>query len=344
MSLSNLYFRGCFEQPSKDQIDAVEAIPGGGVEGSVVDKSCAREDLNTCGKSIQDLFDAYPIYSTQKGLYKSWGDIEFPWQISNITPNLLTGATNDKWSVSTFREKISYKKDTQVLLIEDNGYEVVLYQAKVDITSFPGPFDSSKWDKKCSIKTTKIVGLPSPKELYDRYSLYKLEAFYDKWGEVPIDWSQKTSDFWSNVRSKKSNFYLSGDLILVEGECKDSLCVFTAVKDLPVNDFIISEYSNKSFTESVYLSAEDKNKGILTQIWKKVYCIKTDINKCLEYQREKSPELGYDVVQLGDKGHFVEMPIPYRLKPNTPTLDELVKVREKPVVLTQAQIDALNQP
>ena len=151
MSLSNLYFRGCFEQPSQEQIDAVEGIDGGNVEGSVVDRSCAREDLNTCGISIRELFDTYPIYSTQKGLYKTWGEIEFPWEISSLTPDLFFELTDDKWSVGTYRRITAYAEGVRVLLIEDNGYEVGLYQANQDIVSISGPFDYSKWEDRKSV-------------------------------------------------------------------------------------------------------------------------------------------------------------------------------------------------
>jgi hypothetical protein len=50
------------------------------------------------------------------------------------------------------------------------------------------------------------------------------------------------------------------------------------------------------------------------------------------------------VVQIGSLGHYVEVPVPYRLKPTAPTLDKRAQHLSAPVVLTQEQIDALTQP
>ena len=354
MSLSNLYFRGCFEQPSQEQIDAIEAIPGGNVESAVVDRSCAREDLNTCGISIQKLFDTYPIYSTQKGLYRTWGEIEFPWEISSLTPDLFFELTDDKWSVGTYRRITAYAEGVRVLLIEDDGYEVGLYEANQDIVSISGPFDYSKWDKICGVKTTIQVGLPTIEELRERYAPYALEYFYDEWEEVDSTWSEGTyelalqtcqaqggtlgdfekcmrdsgSDVWKDARVRREFFYKRGDIILVEGECEDVICIWIAIQDMPATEVVYNEYVK--FKPGPY--------------WQKIYCVNSDRNKCLEYQRQKEPALGYDVVQIGSLGHYVEVPVPYRLKPTTLDLNDRVQPRSAPTVLTQEQIDALTQP
>lgn len=354
MSLSNLYFRGCFEQPSQEQIDAIEAIPGGNVESAVVDRSCAREDLNTCGISIQKLFDTYPIYSTQKGLYKTWGEIEFPWEISALTPDLFFELTNDKWSVGAYRRIVAYHEGSRVLFIEDDGYEIGLYEANQDIISTSAPFDYSKWDKICGIKTTIPIGLPTIEELRERYAPYSLQYFYTNWEEVNSTWSEATyelslqncqdqnttlegfekcirtssSDVWKNTRVKREFFYRLGDIVLVEGECEDVVCVWTAVRDMPVTDDIYNEYIK--FKPGIY--------------WQKIYCVNSNRNKCLEYQRQNEPSLGYDVVEIGSLGHYVEVPVPYRLKPTTPDLNNQAQPRSEPTILTQEQIDALTQP
>ena len=365
MSLSNLYFKGCFEQPSQEQIDAIAEIPNGNVDGIVVvqnqetklnlvDKSCNRKDLNTCGMGIQELFDKYSIYSTQKGLYKTWGEIEFPWEISALTPDLFFEFTDNRWSVGTYRRIAAYAKNSKVLLIEEDGYEIGVYQANQDIISISGPFDYSKWDKVCGIKTTIPVGLPTTEELRERYTPYSLEYFYNEWEEVDSTWSEATyesslqncqsqggnlkdfekcmknssSDVWKNARVRKEFFYKRGDTVLVEGECKDTICIWVAIQDMPATQENYNEYIK--FKSGPY--------------WQKIYCVNTDRNKCLEYQRQKEPTLGYDVVQIGSLGHYVEVPIPYRLKPTTQDLNDQAQLRSAPTILTQAQIDALNQP
>lgn len=354
MSLSNLYFRGCFEQPSQEQINAVEGIPGGGVEGSVVDKSCTREDLNTCGKTIQELFEEYQIYSTQKGLYKTWGEIEFPWEISSLTPDLFFELTDDKWAVSTYRRITAYTEGARVLLIEDNGYELGLYEANQNILSISGPFDYAKWDKICSIKTTIPVGLPTPEELRERYAEYALEYFYDEWEEIDSTWSEGTyelalqncqsqggtledfekcmkdssSDVWKDARVRREFFYKRGDIVRIEAECGDTVCIWIAIQNVPATEAVYAEYAN--FKPGPY--------------WQKIYCVNTKANRCLEYQRLKEPALGYDVVQIGSLGHYVEVPVPYRLKPTTPDLNTRAEIRPAPAILTQEQIDALTQP
>lgn len=365
MSLSNLYFRGCFEQPSEDQVDAIANIPGGNVDGvfldeegnyrlNVVDKSCTREDLNTCGISIQELFDNYSIYSTQKGLYKTWGEIEFPWEISSLTPDLFFELTDDKWSVGTYRRITAYPEGARVLLIEDDGYEVGLYEANQDIVSISGPFDYAKWDKICGVKTTIQVGLPTIEELRERYEPYSLKYFYDQWDEVDSTWSEGTyelalqacqaqggsladfekcmrdssSDVWKDTRVRREFFYKRGDIILIDGECGDVVCIWIAIQDMPATEEVYNQYIK--FAPGPY--------------WQKIYCVGTDRNKCLEYERKKEPALGYDVVQVGSLGHYVEVPVPYRLKPTTPDLNDRAQPLSAPVVLTQEQIDALTQP
>ena len=353
MSLSNLYFRGCFEPLSVDQANAIEEI---GVESELVDKGCLRKELNTCGKTIQELLEDYQIYSTQKGLYRTWGDIEFPWEISSMTPDLFFTATDDRWSIGTYRRIAAYPEGARVLLIGDDGYEIGVYQANQDILSISGPFDFSKWDKICAVKTSIPIGLPSVQDLLDRFKFYSLEFFYNEWDEVETGWSENSyelslqncqalggtlGDFekcmrdssdntWGNVKIRRQFFYRRGDVILIEGECGDVVCVWTAIQDMPATQEIYDEY--KEFKPGPY--------------WQKTYCVSTGAgsNKCLEYQRKNEPSLGYDVVQIGSLGHYVEVPVPYRLKPKTPTLSEIVQIKNPPAVLTQEQIDSLNQP
>lgn len=351
----NLYFKGCFEGTTNLQDEAIEEL---GIVGSVVDKSCSRESINTCGYTFEELFDLYPIYNNQKGLYRSWGDIVFNWQVNSSTPNLLFSANDNKWSVSTFREIVSYEVGDRVILMEDDGHVATVYEATQNILSFPGAFDSSKWKKICYIETTIPAGLPSLEELYSRYSAYDLQFFYSEWGDVNTEWEEETyeqslsfcmglgtystlaelekciderklsTNKWDRTRVRKEFFYRAGDVALVEGECKDIVCAYIAKQDIPATEQVYEEY--RDFKLGVY--------------WQKLYCLATGRNKCLEYQRKRDVHAGYDVVELGSKGHFVERPVPYRLRPTPETLDRRASVSDQPVVLTQEQIDALNQP
>ena len=349
MSLSNLYFRGCFEEPSDDQKEAIVKTCG---IGDVIDKSCSKASINTCSMSIKQLFDEHPIYNPQKGLYKSWGDVEFPWQISNLTPNLLLSETEDKWGISQYRSVVAYREDSTVLLIEDDGYKVGLYKAKEDILAITGAFDYSKWDEVCHVETTEPAGVPSVEELLALYNLYELKFFDTEWGKYQAKWQDflkcltlqdcldqnlsfeeiagcsvkgpsvemrncldfGSSDEWSNARIRRNFLYRAGDMVLVPGECGDTLCLYIALVDIPATSYIWDEYSGKDFAEFMYLSAANRAIGQKTKTWQRIYCSLTGHNKCLEYQRRKESALGYDVVQIGSLEHYVEVPAPYRLK------------------------------
>jgi hypothetical protein len=357
MTLSNLYFRGCFELPSDEQKLAIGEIPDGGVNTDVVDKSCSREDINTCGISIEELFNTYSIYNPQKGLYKSWGDIEFPWEISELTPNLLLSQTDDKWKVATYRGIVAYAEGSRVLYIERDGHRVSLYQANQDILAMSWAFDYSKWDKVCHIDTTIPAGLPTIEELLERFKFYELKLFDKEWGEYNAEWNapfkettlsdctsqglsfkdfekcikNNSSDEWDGARIRKDFFYEQGDMFIVYGPCEDALCLYILTQNLPATEenLVLYEKFNPS-----------------APFWQKFYCVSTQRNKCLEYQRTKSPELGYDIIAIGSKGHFVEMPIPYRLTPTTAFLNDRTEesISPPPRVLTQDEIDALTQP
>lgn len=363
MSLSNLYFKCCFEPLSPEQKNALDEICA---ENDVVDKSCSREDVNTCGITLEELFERYSLYSPQKGLYKKWGDIVFPWKISDLTENLLYSSTNDKWSIANYQSIISYKQGSRVLVIEDGGYEVVLYEAKEDISAISIAFDKDKWIRICSIKTTERITIPTPEELIDLYQFYELKPFESEWGEVNTEWSdnlfensfnycrtstttvielekclkRSSSDKWGEMRAKKLYFYRAGDLVLVESECGDTLSLYTAMIDIPVNDYIINTYKDNKFSEYMYLSEDDELNNQKTLVWKLVYFVPTDQNKCLDYQRKKTPEQAYDVIRIGSLGHYVEAPISDRLKSkeDLETLDSKSGTRIPRASLTDREI------
>lgn len=348
MSLSNLYFKCCFEPLSEGQEASVEETCG---ISSVVDRSCSREDINTCGVSIDELFNTYPIYNPQKGLYRSWGDIEFPWEIGNLTPNLLLSQTDDKWKVATYRAVVAYPIGSRVLYIEDDGYRVSLYEANQNILAISWAFDYSKWDKICQIETTIPVGIPSIAELLDRFKLYNLELFDKNWGEYNAEWQEPlkqtsqanclaqglsfedfekcvrdlSTDEWSEARVRRDFFYREGDMFIAYGPCEDTLCLYIVTQDLPATLENLEKY--KKFIPK-------------TNFWQKFYCVDTDQNKCLEYQRRKEPIEGYEVVEIGSQGHYVEAPVSYKIKSkdDLETLDLRSEVKVNPTTLSNREI------
>lgn len=350
-TLLNLYKGRCDDLLTTIQEDAVDDIIANPL---IINTDCAKGVVNTCGMSIEELLDTYEFYDYQKGLFKSWGEVDFPWKISEASSNLIYSETDDKWGVSAYKGIIVYPTGSRVLLVEEDGYIISLYEAKDNVLSISGAFDYSKWKKICEVRTSIPAGLPSPGEILERFEEYKLDRFVTSWGEMTLKFSENayektlsdclnddlnlvdfqkcinsnSSDQWNNVRNKKDFFYRKGDRFYVQGECGDTLCIYFVKNDIPVTEEFYSEF--KVFKES--------------QFWEKIYCVSTGRNKCLEYTRRKEPELGYDVIELGSNNHFVEMPVPYRLKPPQKTLDSMAEIKQNPIILSQEEIDNLNQP
>lgn len=328
MSLSNLYFKGCFENLSQEQINALEEV-GGGVVSDVVDKSCRRE-LNTCGAGIDEIFNLYPIYDPQRGLFNTWGGIPFPWKISDLTENLDFDNTDDKWRIATYKTKNAYSIGDRVIVIENDGYKICVYETKEDIPALSKAFKRDKWEEVCCIETTIPAGLPSMEELKERFDYYFLDFYYRDWQDFISDWGNNLEnplgdDKWSNARIRKEFFYREGDIVLIDSECEDALCVYIAIADMPATQENYDEYIR--FKTGEY--------------WQKIYCVKTGYNKCLEYER-KNQLPNYEVIPIGSQGHFVERPIPYNLAPNKQTLDKMTEFRDPPKILSQEEIDALD--
>jgi hypothetical protein len=325
MSLSNLYFKGCFNGLTDEQKSALEAI---GAESAITDQSCNRENKNNCGRSAKELFDLYPIYDPQRGLFNTWGGIPFPWKISDLTENLDFSATDDKWRIGRYKSSVSYFTGDRVIILEKDGYEVVVYEALENIPSISKAFDSTKWERVCSVSTTEPLGLPTIEELQERFEYYSLEFYYKNWDEFTSDWSvdlsSPNSDHWADAKLKKEFFYREGDIVLVNPTCEDALCVYIAIKDIPATQEVYDEYSTFKMGE----------------YWQRIYCVGTGRNKCLEYERKNNLS-NYEVVEIGSEGHFVERPIPYALSPQSSLLNEVVELGPEPKVLTQEEIDAL---
>jgi len=373
MSTSNLFFKGCFSELTNEQKASLENIleedKSCSRKVNLKDKSCSRE-VNTCGMTVEELFDKYALYDPQRGLYRSWGNIIFPWDIdASVRSNLNYSLTDDKWKVAKYAALYAYFEGDRVLYIEDDGYKVCLYEANQDIIAIAGPLDRTKWDMICCIELSEPFGLPTLEELEERCNYYNLEFFWKKWKNYSGKWednffeqtintcnttgvstaefikrlkereseyecaSDKNSDRWLEARVRKGNFYERGDCVLVKGVCKDTICVFLAHTDMPATDAIYEKHKN-------FLNSPWENYFL------RLYCLQTGRNKCLEYQRKNNLS-NYEVVEIGSQGHFVEKPIPYSLDPPVPTLDKQTEQKLNPTVLTPREIldlDTENYP
>lgn len=381
--------------PDRQYIETINVDPVGPTD------KC--KDKNTCGISIKELFDTYPIYNTQKGLYKSWGDIEFPWQLeearnpSGITCNLNDSETDDKWQVAKYKALYAYfpkigsgglsspadatclteRPADRVLRIEDDGYRVCLYEAQQLVAAISGPFDKTKWKQICCITTSIPAGLPTSEEIKERYKPFELDFFLEEWGEYNATWDEdfyqqsfdqcrntnsvladvekcmkektgpygQSNDQWKQARIRRPYFYQVGDYAWFEGECKDTVCLYINIKDIPATE----ENYNKHKGFPKFLTEKDsQGNDIRVYYWERVYCVNTNMNKCLEPQRERDLP-NYQLVELGSLGHYVEQPIPFfdlegnRLCNDFDLLNDVVE-EAAPRTLTQEDIDALDQP
>lgn len=282
----------------------------------------------------------YELYDYQKGvLFKSWGDIEFPWKIRETTPNLNYSETSDKWDTATYVGINAYYEGDRVLYIEDDGYEMAIYQANEDIPAPTGPLDRTKWTKVCSIQLPEPAKLPSIEELIATYEFYHLKEYLEDWGEAESTWNQdltpRDSDEWDDYKIRRDFFYKVGDFALVEAECSDAFCLWINIRNIPVTDENLIKFAKFS-------SIVD---GI--RYWEKIYCVNSGQNKCLGPQSDRNLD-NYQFVQIGSKGHYVEQPIPnYKLKgkyicdkDNFETLGEAAQIRTQRV-LTQDEINSL---
>ena len=193
----------------------------------------------------------YELYDYQRGvLFKSWGDIEFPWKIGETTPNLNYSETKDEWDTATYVGNNAYYEGDRVLYIEDDGYEMSIYQANEDIPAPAGPLDRTKWTKVCSIQLPEPVKLPSIEELIATYEFYHLKEYLEDWGEAESTWNQdltpRDSDEWDDYKIRRDFFYKVGDFALVEAECSDAFCLWINIRDMPVTDENLTIFSKFS--------------------------------------------------------------------------------------------------
>jgi hypothetical protein len=111
MGDSILFSRGCCNNITEKQLKSLRQAC---ISDTIVDSDECKRRLNTCGMSIEELFNEYDLYDSL----------------------------------------IAYSPGDRVLVNEPNGYELSLYEAIEEISTPPEILDPSKWEKICSIKTT----------------------------------------------------------------------------------------------------------------------------------------------------------------------------------------------
>jgi len=262
---------------NEDQVESLKAV---NINTDPVSPTDSCKDKNSCGISLQELLDTYEFYEFQKGVYKSWGGIDFPWKITPSTFNLNYAETNDKWSISLYRETIAYFVGDRVLYIEDDGYLISLYEATEDIPALSPPLDRTKWDKVCSIRVSEPAQLPTIEELKERYRPYVLDLYLENWGEAESNWNEDLivpdSDHWETYRIKKDYYYKPGDFVLIESECSDAFCLWINIKPIPTGEYYARAHAKFPYDEPV----ADEN-GVKYLYWDKLYCVNSGYNKCL---------------------------------------------------------------
>jgi hypothetical protein len=184
---SNLFFTGKFCPLSQRQKEAVDGI---GANSNLIDKSCTRESINTCGKSVDEILAEYPIYSPQAEVSTTWGDVYAHWEVLETAQNINFDQTLQTWSEASFKKLVSYYKDSIVVVVEDDGYTISLYKANQDIYAVNSRFDYSKWDIVCSVETSTPTAVPTIAELLSKYEYFNLQPLLSTWGEYLETWSK----------------------------------------------------------------------------------------------------------------------------------------------------------
>ena len=146
----------------------------------------------------------------------------------------------------------------------------------------------------------------------------------------------ESNDQWKDARIKKVNFYERGDYAWFEGPCGDTVCLYICLVNIPA--------TKENYNKHINFSKEVDG----VEYWQRVYCVVTGANKCLEPQRNRDLP-NYQLVEIGSLGHYVEQPIPYfdlqgnKLCADYELLNDFLE-EQPPKVLTQEEIDALDQP
>lgn len=192
MGDSILFSRGCCNNITEKQLKSLRQAC---ISDTIIDSDECKKRLNTCGMSIEELFDEYDLYDPLDETI------------------------------------ISYSPGDRVLVNEPNGYELSLYEAIEEISTFPEVLDPSKWEKICSIKTTLPIStgdgeLFSPQKTKLPQEAYELVEIGSKghYVEKPIPYKLSAPrDTLDEITQKTPPKILSGrEIEVLEGNLSSS--------------------------------------------------------------------------------------------------------------------------
>lgn len=146
-------FTGC--ELTTAQSEALTAV---GIT-SVSDISCTSGSLNTCGLDANTIIGLYGLYDPDKGDYYEWQSIGSTWSLSEYN-----------WSEVVYIAPFSYENGDFSVLVEDEGYRVVVYESAEDIPIFPGLFNPSQWNKFCEVTISAPINVWGPLSNYSYFS------------------------------------------------------------------------------------------------------------------------------------------------------------------------------
>lgn len=187
-----------------------------------------------------------------------------------------------------------FNSQDRAIFIENDGYQVSLREAKLNITTYAMAADPLSWDLITRFKVDKKFELYSMHELRQNFSLFYDSRYMKRWGDMAQNWGDFQGT-WANHGTKREYVYRGGDTFIKLSQCEETICLYIVIDDISEADY-------------TRFSANDER-------WYQVTCISTGLNKCTEYARKKKPADLYKVVQIGSRGDYVEVPLRYEPAP-----------------------------
>ena len=178
---------------------------------------------------------------------------------------------------------IAYDTGNRVLFVEEDGYKVVLKEALEFVESTVAGLDETKWQTLCSIIVADRYEPLDAFFIYNKYTELNTSQTYDAWAEAATNWDSVPGS-WGSPGMVKPHLYSVGDVYFKLSNCDDVICLYVVTGNIDTPEEI---YSNSV----------------------RLHCAGTGFQKCVGYKRSKRPVDTYQVVQVGSKEHYVEVPV-----------------------------------
>jgi PKD repeat protein len=178
-----------------------------------------------------------------------------------------------------------YDNEEKVLFFDAYGYKATLKQANESINSNADGLDQSKWTVLCELKLQDGYEPEDAYAIYNSYTQLDLRSYWTRWGRAAGKWGQADST-WSAGQIDKEYIYRKGDVYHVLGECEDVICIYMVTDDVLPGETLAGR----------------------SEVLR---CANTGFQKCVGYQRKKSPKDLYEVVQIGSRCDYIEVPVKY---------------------------------